>query len=299
MRKVKELLYARILFVGCVLIISGKTMLASDPDTVLVYKTIDDVELAMHIFFPPDHRVEEKTPGIVFFHGGGWNGGGPEHFHNQSIYFASRGMVCLSAQYRTKKGHGTSPAECVKDAKSAMRWVKTNARQLGIDPEKIMAGGGSAGGHMAAATATVKGFNEEGEDTTVTCRPKALVLFNPVAHNGPEGYGYGRVKEYYKAFSPFHNLGKDTAPTIIMLGTKDTAFKPKLAKQYKSKMDGFGARCDLILYEDQEHAFFNIDRNEELHYQTMIDADRFLISLGYLKGKPASIVELKQLIIEE
>ena len=272
--------------------LSAKLWAETKPDSTFVYKTVGEVELTMHMFFPPDHHAANKTPAIVFFHGGGWNGGGPEHFYNQSKYLASRGMVCLSAEYRTKKGHGTSPAECVKDAKSAMRWVRKNASLLGIDGEKILAGGGSAGGHMAAATATVDGFNERGEDTSVSCVPKALVLFNPVANNGPEGYGYNRVKEYYKEFSPYHNLSKTTPPTLIMLGTKDKLFKPDLAREYKSKMETLGARCDLILYEDQEHAFFNQDRNEELHYQTMIDADNFLISLGYLMGQAHSLKEL-------
>ncbi len=266
------------------------------PDTTIVYKTIGDVELAMHIFFPPNHKVTNKTPAIVFFHGGGWNSGGPEHFYSQCEYLASRGMVTMSAQYRTQKANGTTPAECVKDGKSAMRWVRKNASKFGIDSEKILAGGGSAGGHIAAATATLKGFNEKGEDTSVSCHPKALVLFNPVAHNGLEGYGYDRVKDYYKEFSPYHNLSETTPPTLIMLGTKDKLFKPQLAKEYKSKMEVLGLRCDLILYENQDHAFFNKDRNEELHYQTMIDADKFLISLGYLKGKPATLDELKNLL---
>lgn len=267
-------------------------MAVSKPDTVVVYKTIGNVELSMHIFFPPNHQETDKTPALVFFHGGAWNSGGPEHFYNQCEYLASRGMVCMSAQYRTKKGHGTSPIECVKDAKSAMRWVKTNAKQFGIDAGKILAGGGSAGGHMAAATATVNGFNEDGEDTSVSCRPKALVLFNPVAHNGPGGFGYNRAKDYYKDFSPYHNLSQSAPPTLIMLGTKDKLFNPQMAKEYKSKMEDLGLRCDLILYPEQEHAFFNINKNEELHYQTMIDADKFLISLGYLKGQAAKIEDL-------
>jgi len=195
-------------------------------------------------------------------------------------------MVAISVQYRVEKPHGTTPKECVKDGKSAMRWIKTHAPEYGIDPNQILAGGGSAGGHIAAAMATLEGFNEEGEDTSVSCIPKALVLFNPVANNSKEGYGYNRVKEYWEDFSPAHNLSKKTSPTLIMLGTKDTAFKPHLAEQYQQKMEKLGNRCDLILYQDQVHAFFNIDMNRELHFKTMEDADIFLTSLGYLKGAP-------------
>ncbi|MCA0932477.1 alpha/beta hydrolase [Lutimonas saemankumensis] len=256
------------------------------PDEKVVYKKIDSVELSLHFFFPKDHSDQDQVPAIVFFHGGGWKGGAPNHFYNQSEYFASRGMVAVSVQYRTEKANKTTPAECVKDGKSAMRWIRSNASIYGINPNKIAAGGGSAGGNVAAATAVLKGFNESGEDLSVSCKPDALVLFNPVANNGPDGYGYDRIKEYWKEFSPYHNLEKGTSPTLIMLGTKDKLFTVDQAKHYKEKMESFGDRCDLILYQDQDHAFFNVDRNQEMHFQTMKDADIFLTSLGFLTGVP-------------
>jgi len=283
-----------ILIISLVLLLAGTALAKLKPDSTVIYKTIGDVELAMNIFFPKDHDMDDKTPAIVFFHGGGWKGGGPDHFYGQCQYLASRGIVTMSAQYRTENANGTTPVECVKDGKSAMRWVYLNAAKFGIDKDKIIAGGGSAGGHVAAATATVKGFNEAGEDTTISCRPKALVLFNPVANNGPEGYGYNRVKDFYKEFSPYHNLDKNTPPNLIMLGTEDKLFKPALAKSYKEKMEELGLRCDLILYEGQDHAFFNKGISTEMHYQTMLDADAFLCSLAYLKGKPATMAEMHE-----
>jgi acetyl esterase/lipase len=163
-----------------------------------------------------------------------------------------------------------------------MRWVRKHAAKLGIDANKLAAGGGSAGGHVAAACGTVKGFNEEGEDTSVSCRPNALVLFNPVFDNGPEGYGYDRVKEYWQQFSPMHNIDKDTPPTVVFLGTKDKLIPVATAKKYKELMEKAGGRCDLQLYKDQPHGFFNKAR----YYETLLEADRFLTSLGYLKGEP-------------
>lgn len=274
------------LFIGVLLCFVYTAWASPVPDKVVIYKTINNIDLKLHFFFPPNHKVTDKTPALLLFHGGGWNGGAPSQFYAQSEYLSSRGLVVASVQYRLKKVNGTSPQECVKDAKSAIRWLRSHADEFGVNPEEILAGGGSAGGHLAAAIANVKGFNEAGEDTTVSCRPKALVLFNPVAHNGKEGYGYDRVKEYWKAFSPYHNLSKTSPPTLIMLGTKDTAFKPVLAKGYKEIMEFFGVRCDLNLYKDQVHAFFNKGVSLEMHYQTMIDADKFLTSLGYLKGEP-------------
>jgi len=255
------------------------------PDKSIVYKNVIGIELSMHFFFPPNHKVAHKTPTIVFFHGGGWTGGVPSQFFDQSAYFASRGMVAISVQYRTKKANNTTPIECVKDGKSAIRWIRSHASAYGINPNMLVAGGGSAGGHIAAATAILKNFNEESDDLSISCIPDALVLFNPVVHNGPEGYGYARVKAYWERFSPYHNLTKNIPPTIIMLGTKDKLFNPILAKQYKQKMEEFGNRCDLLLYQGQDHAFFNKGNNEEMHYQTIKDADRFLTSLDYLKKK--------------
>jgi acetyl esterase/lipase len=253
---------------------------------VKAYKTIgEDENLKVYIFNPADHKATDKTPAIVFFHGGGFNGGGWSHFATQAQYLASRGMVAVCVQYRTKKSHGTTPLECIKDAKSAMRWVRKNAKDLGIDPKRIAAGGGSAGGHLAAATATLTSFDED-KDKSISCVPNALVLFNPVFDNGPDGYGYERVKDRYKEFSPIENIKKGLPPTLVMLGTRDKLLPVKSAKRFKTLAEKVGSRCDLKLYEDQEHAFFNRNKNEEMYFKTIHDMDLFLISIGYLQGTP-------------
>jgi len=252
------------------------------PDQVVQYKRVGDTSLHIHVFNPPGHKSSDKVPAIVFFFGGGWNGGSPNQFYRQAAYLASRGMVAVSAEYRTKKSSGTSPQECVKDGKSAVRWLRGHAAELGIDPNRIAAGGGSAGGHVAAATATLEGFNEAGENAETSCRPDALVLFNPVFDNGPEGYGHDRVKDYWKDFSPIHNIDSNTPPTVVFLGTNDKLIPVNTGKRFQDLMKQADARCDLHLYEGQSHGFFN----KEKYAETLIEADKFLMSLGYLKGQP-------------
>jgi acetyl esterase/lipase len=252
------------------------------PDRIVEYKKTSNGTLSLHIFNPPNHQSTNNTPSIVFFFGGGWTGGSPSQFYNQSAYFASRGIVAICAEYRVKKTHGTSPKVCVQDGKSAFRWIRIHARELGINPDKLAAGGGSAGGHVAAATGTVSGLNEKGEDTSISCCPNALVLFNPVFDNSPDGYGHNRVAAYWEAFSPLHNIDQNTPPTIVFLGTEDKLIPVKTAKKYKHLMEKAGRRCDLHLYEDQPHGFFNSAR----YYETVFEADKFLCSLGYLKGEP-------------
>ncbi|MBK1877227.1 alpha/beta hydrolase [Pelagicoccus mobilis] len=258
---------------------------ARDPDQKITFKTIGDTQLQLHVFEPANHQKSEKRPAIVFFFGGGWAKGGPSHFYSQSEYLANRGIVAICADYRTRNVHGTTPAECVKDGKSAMRWVRSNAAKLGIDPNRIIAGGGSAGGHIAAAIALISGFNEETDDLEVSPRPAALVLFNPVFDNGPEGFGHSVVEAYWQDFSPLHNITADAPPTLVLLGTDDQLIPVSTAELYRIKMKQKGARCDLILYEGQKHGFFN-KGNAEHHYKTIIAMDRFLADLGYLQGEP-------------
>ena len=253
------------------------------PVRSIVYKSIANVELSLFVFLPENFQPTDERTAIVFFFGGGWTGGTPHQFYRQSEYFASRGAVAICADYRTKSRHGTTPQECVKDAKSAIRWIRAHADDLGIAESKIVAAGGSAGGHLAAATATLKQFDDETDDSTVSCTPNALVLFNPVVDNGKQGYGHKRVKEYWNDFSPYHNLKPGTPPTIFHLGTKDPLIPATVGIRYQEAMTANGDRCELHLYEDQNHGFFN-----EGNYfsETLLRTDLFLKSLNLLEGQP-------------
>lgn len=254
-----------------------------------LFKRIDDVELNLWIFQPENHTRQDSRPAIIFFFGGGWNTRNISQFLPHSQYFSSRGMVAIVADYRTNKVNGTSPVECVKDGKSAVRWVRANANRFGIDPNRIVAGGGSAGGHIAAATATLPGMEEDGEDLSVSSKPNALVLFNPVFDNGPSGYGFDRVggEKGYRRMSPIDNITPGTAPTIVFLGSKDKLIPVATAHRYKRLMEEAGVRCEVYIYDGQGHGFFNASRSGgEFFIKTVHETDRFLESLGYLKGEP-------------
>ncbi len=256
------------------------------PDESVVYKTAGDAELKLHIFNPEGHQASDKRPAIVFFFGGGWVGGSPSQFYRHCDYLASRGMVAISAEYRVKSRNKTTPRECVMDGKSAVRWVREHADELGIDPDKLAAGGGSAGGHVAASTATVDGFEGKGENRKVSCRPDALVLFNPVFDNGPGGWGHKSVKAYWEEISPMHNISKKTSPTVVFLGTQDHLISVATAEEYKRRMEKKGRRCDLHLYKGAGHGFFNYSKGKQNFTKTVVEMDRFLESLGYLSGEP-------------
>jgi acetyl esterase/lipase len=256
------------------------------PDKKIIYKQVDGADLELHVFFPPSHSTESRTPAVVSFFGGGWKNGKVTQFYRQSVYWACRGMVAICADYRVMTKHNAEPYQCLEDAKSAIRWVRSNSRELGIDPERVAAAGGSAGGHLAVATAIIESFDAPGDDLNISCKPNALLLFNPVIDNGPEGYGYDRVKGYWGDFSPLHNIDKKMPPTLFMLGTNDKLIPVSTAKAFKEKVESMGSRCDLILYENQQHGFFNYERSCEAFMQTLRQTDVFLISIGYFDGKP-------------
>lgn len=256
----------------------------------VLYKQIDTTNLYLEAHYPEQQDTSVAYPGLVFFFGGGWVGGDRSHFIHHAKYFSKRGLVCFLADYRTKNKHQTTPFESLKDAKSAIRYIRENAKELGIDPNSIIASGGSAGGHLAAATALINAYNEPTDDLSIDCRPNALVLFNPVIDNGPGGYGYERVDTTYREFSPLHNIKKSAPPTIIFLGTEDNLIPVTTAEYYQMVMEKVGSRCDLHLYEDQGHGFFNY-RNFDYYQQTLRQADEFLITLGYLKPEPRIKIE--------
>ncbi len=253
----------------------------------LQYKETPQDKLHLHVFKPKGWKASDSRPGIVFFFGGGWNGGSPTQFESHCRYLASRGMVAMTAEYRVASRHRTTPYDCVADGKSAIRWVRSHADELGVDPERLAAGGGSAGGHVATATSTVPGLNEEGEDTSVSSVANALVLFNPVYDNGPDGgWAHSRVKNRYKEISPAHNIRKGMPPAVVFLGTADPLIPVSTAKRFQKKMKDVGSRSELFLYEGQPHGFFNAGKSYESFINTVTESDKFLTSLGWLKGKP-------------
>lgn len=265
----------------------GKAPALPQPTGKVLYKTIGDVKLHLHVFEP--QGGESPRAAMVFFFGGGWNGGTPSQFYRQASHLAGRGMVVFCAEYRTKSKHGTAPDKCVSDGKSAIRYVRSHAARWKVDPDRIAAGGGSAGGHVAAATATVTAFDEPGEDATVEAVPNALVLFNPVYDNGPDGYGHARVKEHWRKFSPAHNIRSGMPPAIVFLGDRDKLIPVAAAEKFRAAMQDVGSRSELLVFAGEGHGFFNFGRGDGTSYDKTLDAsDKFLTSLKFLanaKGK--------------
>ncbi|MBI2950051.1 MAG: alpha/beta hydrolase [Verrucomicrobia bacterium] len=280
-----------VVLVGIVLLVAhaadapNRNPASTSPEKVLVFKTTPQGELKLHFYFPRDWSPRDKRPALVFWHGGVFQSGSPRQFYAKAEYFASRGLVCASAEYRLKNTHGTLIDKCAEDARSAMRWIKGHATEIGIDPEKVIASGGSAGGTLALLVAREKGPDAKDDDVRISPRPCATILFNP-AIGELETFIVGRVAEepalVYAQVAALNTPEKNEPPAIFFFGTEDRQFL-EVSREFCRKAEAQGSRGELWTAEKMGHGFFN---RPPWHEATVRKADEFLGSLGYLKGPP-------------
>lgn len=264
----------------------------------VVYKQIGSAELKMWIYRPEHNRVaghgekqpsEGQRPGIVMFICGGWGGFSPDKAIAPALYFAARGAVCFVTQVRVKPVHNTTPAECLIDAKSAVRWVREHAAQYGVDPQKIVCSGGSASGHVSACTALIDDFNDSADNLKISARPNAVAIFCPVLvvyHTQARIQRFGG-KERARALSPILHVRPDAPPFLIQHGANDDVVAPEEATLFQNEMKKVGVRCEVYFYMHEGHGCHNYfdGKNAQFYIQYRV-MDRFLASLQYLHGEP-------------
>lgn len=254
-----------------------------------IYKTRGLTRLKLYVYQPSNREFDKKLPAIIFFHGGGLKERHTDEFEPQGKYLVERGMVAVLATYTVKRS-GRTHFESIADVKSAIRWIREHADELGIDKNRIAAGGGSAGGYLAACSALIKDLDEKNEDLSISSIPNALVLFNPrlilPVIGGPPSskkdirYLNGRAIE---EISPFHNIYKGAPPTIIFQGTADKNVSIQEPQQFCEKMKNYGNTCEVVLYEGREHGFFHyFSGNNPDFLSTMENTVKFLSKLGYI-----------------
>jgi len=271
----------------------GSAIQPADSKTSVVYKTTPQGNLKINLYFPPDWKASDHRPAIVLFFGGGFVNGTPAQFTSTAEYFASRGLVAGSAEYRIGNTHHTPPEKCVEDAKSAVRWLRANAERLGIDPGRVIAGGGSAGGTISAFTAYNNAYEPDGENVAISSVPNALVLYNP-ALGFPEHFTptadeqkTRRDEEQRQKLGGFianWKVTKNGPPAILFFGTKDDLLVK--ARDFAAQLQAAGTRVELYTAEGQRHGFFNDRPNTPWHALVVRQTDLFLASLGYLQGAP-------------
>ena len=256
---------------------------------VAVYKTTPQGDLKINLYFPPGWRAEDRRPVLILFFGGGFVTGSPAQFTSTAEYFARRGLVAASAEYRIGNVHHTPPERCAEDARSAIRWLRLNARHLGVDPDRVIAGGGSAGATISVFAAYNEAYEPADEDRSVSAKPDALVLYNPALGFGDPSTVPQQQKKTAEgplgAFIANWTVGKGGPPAILFYGTED----PLLfgGRRFVRESNAAGTRVELYTAAGQDHGFFNDRPGSPWHALVVRQTDRFLVLLGYLAGDPA------------
>ena len=254
-----------------------------EPTRRVVYKKVGDRELSLDIFEPAGLKPADKRACFVAIHGGGWTSGSPRSMYVFADHCAKLGMVAISVQYRLYKAKTpVTVFECVKDARAALRHVRAHAAELGIDPQKIIANGASAGGHLAAATAMFDGVDHANKNLDASCHPNALVLFSPVIDTSTEGYGNAKIGERWQELSPAHQVRAGLPPTLLFHGDGDTTTPIKGAQLFVEAMQKAGNRIEFASPPGAIHTYMFKDAT--LHAETLKQMDAFFASLGFVKA---------------
>lgn len=261
---------------------------AREPE-VSVFATAGGVELKAYVFRPDAARHARPHSAIVLFHGGGWYMGEPAWVFSRARHFAGQGMVAVAAQYRLSDQKAVTPLEAMADARAAIRWVRSSAASLGIDPGRIAAYGISAGAHLAASAAIF----DDAAGAAVSAAPNALLLISPALSLEKDRWPQRLLgsRADVSSISPVSHVRKGLPPALILQGDVDTVTPLAGARLFTERMRAAGNRCELQIYSGYGHVFTPAGvRDDEMPQpdpKVSVDAarkvDQFLMDLGFIK----------------
>jgi len=246
-----------------------------------VYKQTPQGELRIYFAMPAGWSPNDQRPVLIFLFGGGWSGGKVFAGVKEAEHFAKRGVVVGLADYRVRNRQGVMLDKCAEDARSAVRWVRANCTTLGVDPGRVIAGGGSAGGHIAACTAISDAPNSDTDDLRVSCMPNALLLYYPVASlvDDSRAGAFKRLlgEELALKLSPARHVTKSWPPTVMFSGTADIELANGILLHNKAKEAG--VNFELYLAEGRGHG---VARTAPRDFGWLLYASDFFMRAGVI-----------------
>lgn len=261
----------------------GKRPEGPPADTLLPYARIKDTLLYLSVWYPDSLRYPGPRPTILYFHGGGWVSGTPHAASAHAERYREKGFVTISVQYRLANIPGRTIADCVVDARRALRWVRDQAASLRVNPDQIVAWGNSAGGHLAIALATLDHIRDEAEPGRRAIRPNAIIAMSAPLMIDSSNLQYIRANMDTfppSYFSPYHHIKKPHPPTLIFHGGQDNMLPRENASRYVRKADGHKSRVFLHLVEEGHHNYFSTARAVPFLYE---QTDALFRRLGWMK----------------
>lgn len=229
------------------------------------YRTVDGAALKAFVFSPARTGSNARSPAILLFHGGGWVAGAPDWTFANARRYAGIGMAAISVQYRLSTD-SISPIDALADVCAAFRWVREQAPALGIDPRRVAASGVSAGGHLAAAAATVGCPSTGG--AYGTGGPDALVLWSPALDVSGDGHFRRllRGRAPVEAYSPVEHVRPRMPPVVIVHGAEDNLTPLSGVRRFCERVTAGGGRCELHVYPGVGHLLTRNLANQESNF---------------------------------
>lgn len=278
-----------------------------EPPETLIYKTAHGKDLKLLCVKPLDWKESDRRTAMLWIHGGGWCEGKPEIFIPHCRYFASRGAVAFSVEYRLLQCDNNTVQgsvrleDCLKDCKSAVRFVRKNAAWLGIDIEKVVVAGDSAGGHLACCLATIAGYSDETDDLKFSAIPDAVIDCNGIPDmtqywkrfiSFEQDTAESEVEKWFvryakaKTLSPYHSIHEGQPPMFVQHGMRDHIVPAEEAFKFYEAYRLVGNIADFKIYRECEHAFilFHYTASSEMVMRAIRDVDTFLTELAFLAG---------------
>ncbi|HEY2708301.1 MAG TPA: alpha/beta hydrolase [Caulobacteraceae bacterium] len=259
-----------------------------DTETDVTFAEAGGLELKLDIY-PP--RGESLRAAIIYLHGGGWRGGSREAMRPAAKSMADRGYVGLPAQYRLT-GQSPWPAQ-IHDVKAAIRWTRANADRLGVDPDRIVLWGSSAGAHLAllaAGTPNDPAFEGDVGPMGVSSAVAVVIAVHPptgfkLGDAGPRHgadatalMGAAATVEGAAAAGPLSHVSETFPPTLLLHGTQDRVVHHSASQEMLDALRAARAPADLHLFHGHNHGFAALpSMREVLSAEAAYFLDRTLI----------------------
>ncbi|MDP4226856.1 MAG: alpha/beta hydrolase [Bacteroidota bacterium] len=262
--------------------------LSSQPDTIW-YKKMGSVKLHMLVMQPVRKRKTQKCPVMVWIHGGAWVAGSPEGYIPHLRFSTDQGAVGISIEYRliSKSGNnvesesGYTIWDCLADCKDAIRYIRQHADELGIDPDKIIVIGDSAGGHLALCLGTMNLPKDTRANAVINCNGISdLTEEKWIKYIQP---GTNRLKTA-KQLSPIYSLDNKAVSILTMNGADDKVVTPQEAERFFNACKERGIDTEYILWPGMRHAFIvtNYTATEEQTDKALSAMLNFLVKRRFL-----------------
>jgi acetyl esterase len=250
---------------GRVTHVAAQTTAAPIEPTPHTYHEVDGTALTAYVFAPTTASPSSARPAIVLLHGGGWVAGAPDWTFTSARRYAAMGLVAVSVQYRLS-GERVTPIDALADVCAAFHWVRSQARALGVHPHRIAASGVSAGGHLAAAAATIGCGNTEG--AYGVGGPDALVLWSPALDVSGDGHFRRLLRDRATAaaYSPVEHVRLRMPPVHIVHGERDTLTPLTGSRRFCDRVVAGGGTCELLVYPGVGHLLTRNLANQETEF---------------------------------